>query len=170
MPRYKTAKWCWEMPKDELGHLRVSELTLERFKRWIDKKANEYIKYGKNQKPENRRKRKPATLNQYIATCKAALNFAVRYGRLNSNPLAFFPKKKVNNVRDRIIDPVEFNRIMNQAPEYFRPLLQFFYLIPCRKMELLQLRYPQDLDLFNRVLIIRDGTTKIGDGRQRGPE
>ncbi len=125
-----------------------------------------FIQLKKREKTRRKNTVTPATINKYIAYAKAVCNYAVKYSKLETSPIATFPLQKVNNARDRVLSPDEelrlFNAVKQEAP-YLEPALRFCLRVPIRRGELISMTRDQ-LDLFRGVIYLREGTTKNGAG------
>jgi integrase len=105
--------------------------------------------------------KKDATLNRYLEGAKAAINYCVKLQKIEKNHLEYVPKKK-ETPRDRTLTPEEKNKLLNVIST-LRPHLywitKFALQVPCRRSELQNMKR-EDLDLPNKVIRIRSGTSK----------
>jgi integrase len=68
------------------------------------------------------------------------------------------------NVRDRVLSPEEFQRMLEVAPDYFKPVLSCAYYTGMRKGEILRLTWDR-VDLKTGFIRLKDTDTKTGKGR-----
>jgi integrase len=119
-----------EKLKEDLGNIEVSEMR-DRFDRYLlllrKTKVRNTGKFLTN-----------STINRYIAWAKAAVNCALRAGRVDRNPLQHF-QKLPTRPRDRMLTDDERQRLIevvkNEAPHIY-PIVLFSLLVPCRAGEL----------------------------------
>ena len=113
------------------------------------------------------RKLTASSLNYFRSMVSAVLNLAVKTKVIKESPLnlAIWPKGR-QNVRDRFLDHIEVQRLLNvleaNAP-HLLPIVKFALLVPCRKAELVGMKQ-EDLDLFHNAIRVHNGTTKNEDG------
>ena len=120
--------------KEDLGNVEISEMR-DRFDR--------YLLFLKKMKSKNTgRVLTNNTINRYIAWAKAAVNCALRAGRVKNNPLQHF-QKLPTKPRDRMLTEEEKQRLIevvkNEAPHVY-PIVLFSLLVPCRRGELVSLK------------------------------
>lgn len=140
--------------KEDLGNVPVSDLR-DRFDRYLlllrKTKVKNTGKYLSN-----------STINRYIAWAKAAVNCAMRAGRIEKNPLQHF-QKLPSRPRDRMLTDAEKIRLIdavrNEAPHIF-PIMLFSLLVPSRRGELSTLKRT-DYDMVNNTVIIPADRTKM---------
>ncbi len=65
----------------------------------------------------------PATVNRELSCLKTILNRAVKHDILNSNPITRVKKLPENNVRMKVLNPDEFERLLDACPDYLRPIV-----------------------------------------------
>jgi integrase len=145
--------------KGDLGGVSIPELP------W---RLESYLKLLR-QRPTEKTRRLPSngSINKLLILTKAAFNLAVDRELLEKSPIsnARFPRLK-EIPRDKVLTPEEearlFQVITNEAP-HLAAIVRFAILVPCRKSELVRMRR-EDLDLFNRTIRVRNGTTKNDEG------
>lgn len=109
-----------------------------------------------------------ATRNRYRAMVGAALNLAILTKDIQApSPLTTVIWPKVKEIpRDRRLQPEEVQRLMavveREAP-HLREIFWYALRVPCRKSELVHMGHP-DLDLFNDLIRVNNGTTKSKKG------
>lgn len=107
-------------------------------------------------------------VNRFIEIVRAVFNLLRELKLYNAeNPItkARFPKLK-EIPRDVILCGEEIRSLLNiinrEAP-HLSAIIRFALQVPCRKSELVNMR-KEDLDLFNNVIRVRNGTTKNDQG------
>src|SRR5271157_5043041 len=55
---------------------------------------------------------RPATINREIACLRTMFSRALRHGKLEANPIADVGRLPENNVRERVLKPEEFTRLL----------------------------------------------------------
>jgi len=101
------------------------------------------------------------TLNHYTTWVKAILNFAVRHGLIEKNPIRHFEKLRAIP-RDVVLSDMARQRLLNiidQEAPHLSAIVRFALQVPCRRSELVNMRR-DDLDLFNNCIRVRCGTMK----------
>jgi integrase len=102
---------------------------------------------------------KPATINRELALAKHAFNLGLKeWGWCKTNPFSMVKMEKENNARDRILAYEEEERLLNVCPEWLKDLVTFALHTGARMGEILELTW-KDIDLFRRVVVIRQGKT-----------
>ncbi len=141
--------------EDSLGHLlpyfkgkALHEITREGVEKYIDLRLAEGAA--------------PGTVQREITFLKALLNRALRWGRVDKNPAARLSVKGANARRDRVLDPDEMARLLQEASPQGRDVIELAILTGMRKGEIRQLRVP-DCDFTREEIRIRQ--TKAGEPR-----
>lgn len=88
----------------------------------------------------------PATVNRELSCLKTILNRAVKHDILNSNPITRVKKLPENNVRMKVLNPDEFERLLDACPDYLRPIVITAFYTGMRKSEVLDLVW-EEVDL-----------------------
>jgi integrase len=143
-----------EKMKEDLGAVPVAELR---------DKFDQYLLLLRKTKVKNTGKYlSNSTINRYIAWAKAAVNCALRAGRIEKNPLQHF-QKLPSRPRDRMLTDAEKIRLIDavrkDAPHIF-PIVLFSLLVPSRLGELTTLKRT-DYDMVNNAVIIPAERTKM---------
>jgi len=112
--------------------------------------------------------RSPADNNRIVEIVRAAFNAACAAEKLDRNPItrARFPRMK-EIPRDVVISEIEQKRLLNVIDgnaEHLSAIVRFAFQVPCRRSELVGMRR-EDLDIFNNVIRVRNGTTKNDRGQ-----
>jgi len=119
---------------NDLGNVQVSEIQ-ERFDKY-------HLLLRKTKGRNTGRPLSNRTINLYLNWSKAALNFAVRAGKIDKNPLQYF-QKLPTRPRDRMLTDDEKQRLIevikNESPHIY-PIVLFSLLVPCRRGELVSLK------------------------------
>ncbi|MEO7426325.1 MAG: site-specific integrase [Fibrobacteria bacterium] len=108
------------------------------------------------------------TRNRFRAMVGAALNLGILTKDIPApSPLtkAIWPKAK-EIPRDRRLEPQEVDRIMaavDRLNPHLRPIFWYALRVPCRKSELVRMGH-HDLDLFNDLIRVENGSTKSKKG------
>ena len=142
---------------NRIGNIPVSQLTPELIEKFRKLRLTEISKTKK-------RPVKPSTINRDIANLRAMLNKAVDYSKLELNPLGRIKQLEENNVRERVLNPEEFNLLLQHCPEHLKgPVLIAFYL-PMRQAEILKLTWDQ-IDFKSEFIRLSGKQTKNKTGR-----
>jgi len=168
---YRTSHGCsdrtWEMRKykvaaimEDLGDLRLDELTTARVAEWLDRLAKEGApltsRPGQRGEPLGR----GDMWNDLLKTLRAICNVAVQFGHLESLP---FNQKTASVVPirigpERIWTPTKRQRLLSVAATQDRGIYymaRFMMLTGCRPGELLPLEWTDVLDVPTKLLRIR---------------
>ncbi|MFH0919591.1 MAG: site-specific integrase [Fibrobacterota bacterium] len=105
-----------------------------------------------------------ASRARFISLPKSAFNFAFLKGKLCENYLRRMTVPQVNNTRDRILNPSEFERLHACSSEHIKPAVLFAYQVPSRRSELTSLKRSH-VDTEHGIIYLDDNTTKNGHGR-----
>ena len=144
------------------GGKRLTEITpaaVERYKAF--RMASKTI-YG--------RRPTPATLNRELACLKHMFNVASRGlidlkgGVPTENPVSAVEFLEEHNIRDRVLTPEEFARMLEASPDYLKPVLQCAYHTGMRKGEILGLTWDR-VDLKAGFIRLKGIDTKISEAR-----
>lgn len=117
--------------------------------------------------PSTKRKGKntaPATVKHEVTTLKAILNCAVRHDLINQNPISSAKIVSVNNARERILTPDEFDRLLKESAPHLKPIIALAYYSGMRKQEILQLAW-DELDLQKGIIRLSGNRTKTKTAR-----
>lgn len=117
--------------------------------------------------PDSGKRLAGGSINRRRALIAATLNLAVELGIMEKSPLkkALFPKQK-EVPRDRYLSlPDELNLLntLEREAPHLLPLTRFALQCPARKAELVGMRL-EDLDMVNKRIRVRNGTTKSDRG------
>lgn len=141
----------------ELGSISIHEIQ-ERFRAyWLNLKRTRSRQTGDFLAP--------STVNHYTVMAKAALNMCVKDGLLEKNPLQHIEILKVIP-RDVTLSEIDRQRLLNvvdQEAKHLSAITRFALAVPCRKMELVDLKR-DDLDLFNGAVRVRHENAKGDNG------
>jgi hypothetical protein len=87
----------------------------------------------------NRRHPTPATLNRELSCLKHMVNVArkglieLKAGVPSENPVSVVTFLDEQNIRDRVLTPEEFQRMLDASPDYLKPVLYCAYSWACAK-------------------------------------
>jgi integrase len=134
------------------GAVAVTDLTREQITAWRNKlaaqprlvrgKNGEASRPGRAAANEDETRRRKATANRTLTILRAALNFAFRAGKVNSDAAwrAVKPFREVETARARHFSIDECRRLVNAAQGSFRDLVNAALFSGCRYGELCALR------------------------------
>ena len=154
---YHDIRLCINNFINRIGNIPVSQLTPELIEKFRKLRLTEISKTKK-------RPVKPSTINRDIANLRAMLNKAVDFSILEFNPLGRIKQLEENNVRERVLNPGEFNLLLQHCPEHLKgPVLIAFYL-PMRQAEILKLTWDK-IDFKSGFIRLSGKQTKNKTGR-----
>jgi integrase len=105
---------------------------------------------------------RPATVNREVACLRAMFTRALRHGKVKSNPIEAVAKLPENNIRQRVMKPEEFSRLLEVCAPHLRPVVLVAFLLGMRKSEILALTW-DEVDLANGFIRLPKRTkTKVG--------
>ena len=139
------SKYASSLSLDDIEHYRLS-------------RGKEESRWSKNNKVT------AATINKEISAFKSMLNFAVKYGKIESNPIIKAAKLKDDNVRQRIISQNELENLLSFSPVHLKPILKMAYYEPMRKEEIIGLTWVE-IDLQSNFIRLSANRTK---GKKNG--
>ena len=139
------SKYASSLSLDDIEHFRLS-------------RGQEESRWSKNNKVT------AATINKEISAFKSMLNFAVKYGKIESNPIIKAAKLKDDNVRQRIISQNELENLLSFSPVHLKPILKMAYYEPMRKEEIIGLTW-DEIDLQSNFIRLSANRTK---GKKNG--
>lgn len=160
------AKKSYRRDQELLGNiLRVlgSETTIQE----LSLDAVERFKVARMQEPSPRRlgeKTALATINKELSALKTMLNKAEQAGRIDSNPIRVAKMLQVNNVRERVLNEDEFERLLDCCPDHVKPIVIMAYHQPMRRAEIVGLVWDQ-VDIERGFIRLSGKKTKTGEGR-----
>lgn len=152
-------QWYLKLPevKELSSFIRIRE-SLRNIKRLLGKETvvkhitlNGILLYRKSRGREESRKYPGkritvATMNREVTSIKTALNRAVTYEKISSNPIKDAPILKENNIRERVLSDQEFEKLLAAAPEHIKPILIVAFYEPMRFEEIILLEW-EEVDL-----------------------
>jgi integrase len=89
---------------------------------------------------------RPATVNREIACLKTMMSRAVHHKKLNENSIAAVRRLPENNVRMRILNVEEFERLFQVCPQHVKPIVMLAFYTGMRKSEIVELEW-HEVDL-----------------------
>jgi integrase len=108
------------------------------------------------------RKCSPATIRKEVGVLKHLLNWALKGGKIRSNPAAGVALPKPPAGRLRYLQPTEFQAVVEQCPPWIQPIVRLAAATGMRRGEILGLRW-LDADLLQKQINLPQ--TKNGKGR-----
>jgi len=107
---------------------------------------------------------RPSTINREIACLRHIFNLAEQDGKIESVPFKGLRALKENNVRNRILSPDEYERLLEHCPPHTARIVKIAYYTAMRQGEILNLTWDcVDLDI--GVVRLSPDMTKTGDSR-----
>jgi len=106
---------------------------------------------------------KPATINRELSCLKTLFNKAIEWGKLELNPMKKVKLWKENNQRVRYLEKEEIKRLLENCPEYLKPIVLVALNTGMRQGEILNLQWP-DIDFHQELIYIND--SKSGEARK----
>lgn len=109
----------------------------------------------------------PRTVNKQVLILNALMNKAVEWGRIGINPIQGMTHLKHDHKSKerRSLTVEEINSILENSPEYLRPVWLMFMTTGLRKDELIELRF-SDIDFERNVAIVRPHVAKNHQTRE----
>jgi len=106
----------------------------------------------------------PATLNRELAMLKYMFSYAIREEWLQKNPVSRVKLEKENNVRDRVLDPEEFEQLQANSAPHLQAINLMAYQTGIRSGEILGLTWDR-VDLKAGLIRLRAEDTKTDEAR-----
>lgn len=101
----------------------------------------------------------PATVNRELACMKCIFNKAIEWGKATENPARRVKMLKENNQRLRYLEKEEIEKLIDNSPEFLKPIVIVAVFTGMRKGEIINLKW-QDIDLSKGIVYLQD--SKIG--------
>ena len=92
---------------------------------------------------------KPATINRELSCLKTLFNKAIEWGKLELNPMKKVKLWKENNQRVRYLEKEEIKRLLENCPDYLKPIVLVALNTGMRQGETLNLQWPDPVKPFN---------------------
>jgi integrase len=105
-----------------------------------------------------------ATVNRELAGIKHIFSWAVHKNRMDRNPLQHLKQEREDNVRDEILEPVQFDALQQHAPNYLRSINLVAYQTAMRRGEILELTWDK-VDEKKGFIRLSAEDTKTDEGR-----
>ncbi len=145
-----------------LGHIPLSQLSRDDCVQWMEAMRDAGAA-GK-------------TISNKHRLLSGALKAAAHEGHIPANPAAGIKMPRTRRKDKRYLTPEEFQAILGEIPEYWKPMVRFLVACGCRINEATALR-PYDVDRLNHTVRITqarkrrkggyvDGTTKTAAGER----
>jgi integrase len=144
------------------GGKRLTEITPAAVERYKSARLASVTIYGRHPRP--------ATVNRELACLKEMFNVArkglidLKAGVLAENPVGAVKFLDEQNVRDRVLTPEEFGRMLDISPDFLKPVFQCAYHTGMRKGEILGLSWDR-VDLKGSFIRLKEMDTKTGERR-----
>src|SRR5579871_804806 len=103
-------------------------------------------------------------VNHDIGILKSIIHRAFLNGLIEKNPIRGVKKFK-ETPRDRVLEPEEYQRLLDQCRPHVKAMVQLAYLTGMRRGEILGLRWDQ-VDLSNKVIVLEAADTKTQEKRE----
>jgi len=134
-------------------------------KRLLDITSFTIEKYKQDRKGEGAA---PATVNRELQSLRHLFNMAVKWGKLQKNPMAEVKLFKEPSGKERILSPEEEGRLLDyvrsrKKSQHLEAIIITALNTGMRKGEILNLRWPQ-VDLKNKHIVVEE--TKNGELRK----
>mgnify|MGYP002525056635 CR=1 FL=1 len=157
---YNTIKGRLGNPVYKIGEkLRVSELSLELIRRYSVSRSQDSSPWKKQDHIAT------ATIHNEISSLKSMLNTAVRYNKIETNPIMDASMPKLSNSRMLSISHDDYLRLLECADEHIKPVLTMAYYEPMRKDEIIRLTW-KEVDIKAGFIRLAASRTKGGiEGR-----
>jgi integrase len=138
------------------GGKRIAEITPEAIEAYVRIRLQQHSKLG--------RPTRPATVNRELAALSKMFNLAIRHKKADKNPMAAVERLQEHNVRDRVLSPEEFERLVEAlSPSLYLVIIMAYYT-GMRRGEILNLRWHQ-IDLGKGLIRLEGADTKTQKGR-----
>ena len=141
---------------------KLTELTPAAIERYKALRLSSISRHGRHPRP--------ATVNRELACLKHMFNVGRKGlahlpgGVSAENPVSTVKFLDEQNVRDRVLTPEEFQRMVNSSPDYLKPVLVCAYHTGMRRGEILGLTWDR-VDMKTGFIRLREIDTKTGEGR-----
>lgn len=107
---------------------------------------------------------KNATINRELSALKRMFKLAYQHTPPKVIRVPHIPMLKENNVRTGYFGPAEFEALLANLPDYFKPVAIMAYDLGMRKEEILSLKWSQ-MSLTDRKIMLESGSTKNEESR-----
>jgi integrase len=134
----------------------IAEITPEVIEDYIKSRRQELSKLG--------RPTSPSSINRELVPLSKIFTLAIRHRKADKNPLMAVERLLEHNIRDRVLSVEEFQRLLEAAPNYLRPILLLAHDTGMRRGEILHLRWSQ-VDLQHGFICLEGADTKTDEGR-----
>ncbi len=104
------------------------------------------------------------TVKEEISLLRNMLNRALSYEFISSIPISSFPNVKVDNVRKRIFEEDEYQRLLEECPLWLRRIVIMARGTGMRQGEILKLNW-SDVDLKTGFVRLKSSMTKTDEAR-----
>ena len=87
--------------------------------------------------------------NRELSCLKTLFNKAIEWGKLELNPMKKVKLWKENNQRVRYLEKEEIKRLLENCPDYLKPIVLVALNTGMRQGEILNLQWPDPVKPFN---------------------
>ena len=106
----------------------------------------------------------PKTVKEEISLLRNMLNRALSYAFISRIPISRYPTVKVDNVRNRVFEEVEYQRLLEECPLWLRRIVIMARGTGMRQSEILKLQW-SDVDLQTGFVRLKASMTKTDEAR-----
>ena len=106
----------------------------------------------------------PKTVKEEISLLRNMLNRGLSYGFISSIPISRYPTVRVDNVRKRIFEKEEYQRLLEECPLWLRRIVIMAHGTGMRQGEILKLQW-SDVDLKTGFVRLKASMTKTDEAR-----
>ena len=106
----------------------------------------------------------PKTVKEEISLLRNMLNRGLSYEFISSIPISRYPTVRVDNVRKRIFEKEEYQRLLEECPLWLRRIVIMAHGTGMRQGEILKLQW-SDVDLKTGFVRLKASMTKTDEAR-----
>ena len=106
----------------------------------------------------------PKTVKEEISLLRNMLNRGLSYEFISSIPISRYPTVRVDNVRKRVFEKEEYQRLLEECPLWLRRIVIMAHGTGMRQGEILKLRW-SDVDLKTGFVRLKASMTKTDEAR-----
>jgi len=143
--RMKGLKSMIEIWKEGIGDAPLKELSGgAKIEKFLNDRMDEHKKFS------------AASRNRHLTMMKAMFNWAIEQQLALEDPTASIKRLRETGARTRFLDQDEVQRLLTNAGDDFRPILITALHTGMRRGEIINLRWPDGVDLQNRVITVHE--------------
>lgn len=106
----------------------------------------------------------PKTVKEELNLLRNVMNRALRYEVISSVPIQRYPSLKIDNVRKRVFEEQEFERLISVCPLWLRRIVLMAWGTGMRQNEIIQLEW-REVDLKEGFVRLSASKTKTDEAR-----